>query len=131
MRVPVYHLDCRPVQRAGQGVMSKDIQDPYTSLVSCRQQRLAEIQKAVSKPRFGTVELIRGSEFVQKARISMCMCGALMEDRSCAGPAYMCTTAWPTCGMCNLVTPAPMHVCSVLVLHRQAYVVYTCCSNAV
>ena len=32
----------------------------------CRQKRIAEIQTAAKRPRFGSVEDIRGSEFIQK-----------------------------------------------------------------
>lgn len=31
-----------------------------------RQKRIRELQEAAARPRFGTVELIRGSEFVEK-----------------------------------------------------------------
>lgn len=36
------------------------------SFLFCRQRRLRELQEAARRPRFGAVELIRGSEFVQK-----------------------------------------------------------------
>lgn len=54
---------------AGEVELREDAEDAFDDdrfLEEYRQKRIRELQEAAARPRFGTVELIRGSEFVEK-----------------------------------------------------------------